>query len=627
MSRVLRSGDVFEGYRIVRVLDEGGMGVVYEAEEVYSEDRVAVKCLLPRHSSRSDFTRRFQQECKTHPKLKHPNVVRMRRAGVSADKVPFLVMDLLEGITLRKVLDRHGRLDVLNTLYLMAQVADAMQYAHAKGISHRDLKHENIMVGTRGEEKGHVWVLDFGIAKMAQGGMSTEELPGLGTARYMAPEQARAVVGSGKSGRRVKADHRVDIYGFGVIFYEVLTGRHTFIRDTGPASPMSFEEILAGHLTAEPVPAYELVDCPRAVWRMVTRCIAIDPDARYGRFDEIAMELREVCRDLMPKEHRLTRHLEEEEARSARRAAFEDVAREAVSEEVVRETLRERETRPEVGRAAGFGEAAGEEASMRVVGRAQAVSRVQMTAPLEGFVPKASPLPFAIKAPTEGYSGRGVGYTVRLPKLATPEEPEANVAMPASSSATLPVGRGRGHTMKIPKEFLPSPSPSPEAATGFEPRNRTETGAPASRTKTLEPSRMPAVVWIVAFMSAFGMLISSGVALFLFMNRASWQSPPPPAPAPSEADAPGVSAVSPAVASAPAPAEGSAPAAAEGSASAAVPVLGAPSAPIVEAPRTPVKPKRAPVSGAAAAKAPKIKEHGPLIDFEDAPASKPSGRR
>jgi serine/threonine-protein kinase len=140
MSKPPKVGELFEGYRIEAVLDEGGMGVVYRAEEVYSEAQVAIKCLHPKHAKRDDFVRRFRQESRFSTKLDHPNIVKVRRAGVAAGGVPYLVMDLVEGRTLRSLLNKYHRLDVLNGVYLMLQVADAMRYAHAQGIIHRDLK-------------------------------------------------------------------------------------------------------------------------------------------------------------------------------------------------------------------------------------------------------------------------------------------------------------------------------------------------------------------------------------------------------------------------------------------------------------------------------------------------------
>ncbi|HZG45015.1 MAG TPA: hypothetical protein VEZ41_01940, partial [Allosphingosinicella sp.] len=352
----------------------------------------------------------------------------------------------------------------------------------------------------------------------------------------------------------------------------------------------------------------------------MTRCIAIDPDARFDGFDQIAVELREVCRDLMPKEHRLTRHLEEEEARAVRRAAFEDVAREALSAEAA------------PGAARGPTEMA-PKAPARP--RVQERSLRQSTAPLEGFVPKASPLPFSIKAPAEEPSGRGVGYTVRLPKPVVPEETEPETA-PASLAA-LPVGRGRGHTMKIPKGLLLPPSPGPEGPARVEPPNRTETGPPASKTKTLEPLRMPVALWIVALMGGLGLLISTATAVLLLVNRASWSSALPLATAVPEPQTPAVTAASEGSAAASVPAAtasaaaSSVPSAQERGAPVPASVVKAnearPSAKEVETRTAPVKAKRAPMSGTGSQKPTKVQDHGPLIDFEDAPAPRPSGRR
>ncbi|WP_437292268.1 protein kinase domain-containing protein [Sorangium sp. So ce406] len=400
----LKAGDVFLDYRVTEVIDAGGMGEVYKAVEDYSEDVVAIKCMLPRHLRREDFARRFRQECKFYPKLKHPNIVRMRKAGVSPEHVAYIVMDYLEGRTLRKLLNKAYRLDFLSAMHVMLQVADAMTFVHSKGIWHRDLKPENIMVGTKADAKGHVWLLDFGIAKFADGGMNTDDLPAVGTVRYISPEQVKMLYASSRKAERAEGarpDGRTDIYAFGAIFYEVLTGKHLFLDDSEAATA---EETLTGHLVAAPEPVHEIVpDCPEFVWPVVSRCIAIDREERYPRFDDVARDLRGLLRDTVPAGHVLARRLAQERMKAERQAAFagvelEDSAPVAGEEET-------EEARPEGGMERGG--AGGEERARRVVHGE--------TAPLEQFVAPASALPFAPASRVP--RGRGVGYTEPLPAL------------------------------------------------------------------------------------------------------------------------------------------------------------------------------------------------------------------
>ncbi|WP_437318005.1 protein kinase domain-containing protein [Sorangium sp. So ce385] len=407
----LKAGDVFLDYRITEVIDAGGMGEVYKAVEEYSDDVVAIKCMSPRHVRREDFARRFRQECKFYPKLKHPNIVRMRKAGVSADEVAYIVMDYLEGRTLRKVLNKIYRLDFLSAMHVMLQVADAMTFVHSKGIWHRDLKPENIMVGAKGDAKGHVWLLDFGIAKFADGGMNTDDLPDVGTVRYISPEQVKMLYGASKKAERgegSRPDGRTDIYAFGAIFYEVLTGKHLFLDDSEAATA---EETLTGHLVAAPEPVHEIVpDCPEFVWPVVARCIAIDREERYPRFDEVARDLRGLLRDTVPAGHVLAQRLAQERMRAERQAAFAGVEMEDSAPVAGEE-------RGEGGREGGGMERGSE--SEKASGRRVVHGE---TAPLEQFVAPASPLPFApaSREPARVPRGRGVGYTEPLPPTLAP---------------------------------------------------------------------------------------------------------------------------------------------------------------------------------------------------------------
>jgi serine/threonine-protein kinase len=412
MSRDLAPGDRFLKYRIRSVLGRGGMGVVYEATDEYSDDVVALKLLA---SLRPDFVQRFREECKFYPKLHHPNIVRMRDAGITDDGTAYIIMDRLKGKTVRRMLERMRRLDFLNALHLVLQVADAMQFVHSKGIWHRDLKPENFMVGSEGLERGHLWVLDFGIAKR-NGAPSTDTLPEVGTVRYLSPEQAR----------RQKPDGRADIYAFGVIFYEMLTGRHTFLDDVEETTAA---EALNGHLRAPlPKPPHELVpDCPDTVWPLLMRCLEKDPADRIQSFEELSDGLRDLVRSSVPPDHVLAKRVRREQQAKARRSAYDSLV-EIPDDEITLE-------RPRTDAAL----APTDPAPIAPAGD-------RMTAPLVGFVPAASVLPFTVarSAPLVGKGSTAPLPPAPAPRAAAPVKrasPPTPTGMAIPSAANAPTRR------------------------------------------------------------------------------------------------------------------------------------------------------------------------------------------
>lgn len=558
MSRDLAPGDRFLKYRIRSVLGRGGMGVVYEATDEYTDDVVALKLLA---SLRPDFAQRFREECKFYPKLHHPNIVRMRDAGITDDGTAYIIMDRLKGKTVRRMLERMRRLDFLNALHLMLQVADAMQFVHSKGIWHRDLKPENFMVGSEGLERGHLWVLDFGIAKRT-GAPSTDTLPEVGTVRYMTPEHAK----------RQKPDGRADIYAFGVIFYEMLTGRHTWLDDT---EEMSAAEALNGHLHAPlPKPPHELVpDCPDTVWPLLVRCLEKDPADRFQTFDELADELRALIRSSVPPDHALAKRVRSEQQAKQRRSAY-DSLHEIPEDEITLE-------RPMSN------------AALAPTDPAPLVpSGDRMTAPLVGFVPAASVLPFTL---TRSSPPVGKGSTVPLPPL------------PAASRTASPVKR-----------------PSPPTPTGM--------ALPAEPTTTT-PTRRSAML----LAPLIGLVLALAGTVVVAVVRTSHAARPvevTAAPAPSDSAsvlpeiapsaqptaAPALEPIAQAVPVQAAPAE-PAPTSAPPPAASAPPKAAAPSA----------KPTSKPTAATPRASAPPHSpvESGPLMPFFETPeerASKPKGK-
>ena len=218
------------GHYLVREeLGRGGMGVVYIAEDTRLDRRVALKVLRPEVAESPDRRARFQLEARAAAALNHPNVVHLYSVEQSADLL-FMTMELVQGRSLREILSAGAPLPVPRTLAVATQMTEGLACAHAAGILHRDLKPGNIMI----TDDDRVKILDFGLAKLlspaSEAGPEAETMPGvesgsgmtLGTARYMAPEQAL-----GKT-----LDPRTDLFALGVVLFEMATGRAPFDGDT-----------------------------------------------------------------------------------------------------------------------------------------------------------------------------------------------------------------------------------------------------------------------------------------------------------------------------------------------------------------------------------------------------------
>jgi eukaryotic-like serine/threonine-protein kinase len=280
----LTPGTKLGPYEILAPLGAGGMGEVYRAKDTRLGRDVALKILPESFAREPDRLRRFEQEARAVAALNHPNILALFDIGTDNDAerngAPFLVSELLEGESLRSMLE-HGALPQRKTLEYGVQIAHGLAAAHEKGIVHRDLKPENIFV----TKDGRIKILDFGLAKLAQTGTEPDAatLTGLhtaagvvmGTAAYMAPEQVR---GEG-------ADPRTDIFAFGAVLYEMLSGMRAFRRDTAA-------ETMTAVLKDDP---QELADPARlvspAVDRIVRRCLEKNPEQRFQSARDLSFAL------------------------------------------------------------------------------------------------------------------------------------------------------------------------------------------------------------------------------------------------------------------------------------------------------------------------------------------------
>ncbi len=209
-------GKIISHYKIIEKIGEGGMGVVYKAEDSKLDRIVALK-FLPQHLTTTDTERaRFLQEAKAAAALNHPNVCVIHEIHDSADE-PFIVMEYVDGQTIRDIVGARGTVPLDDALKYAIQIAEALEEAHNNGIVHRDIKSENIMLNAKNQIK----VMDFGLAKLKGSLKLTKSSSTVGTLAYMAPEQIHGH----------KADGRADIFSFGVVLFEMLTGELPFSGD------------------------------------------------------------------------------------------------------------------------------------------------------------------------------------------------------------------------------------------------------------------------------------------------------------------------------------------------------------------------------------------------------------
>jgi serine/threonine protein kinase len=275
---------IARNFRIESLLGTGGMGRVYKARQISLDKLVVLKVLHPHFQNDTQLVQRFQREARAASRLNHPNSISIIDFGQAEDGTLYMAMELLHGQDLFNLLQKEFPLPEERVGRIMIQVCSALTEAHEQNIIHRDLKPENIMVEDRRDQKDHVKVLDFGIAKIqdpteGDGRALTQQGMVCGTPEYMSPEQARGDA----------LDARTDVYALGVLMYQVLTGDLPFKGDSALA-------IVTKHITDQPVPprtARPDLRLSEGVERIILKCMEKRPERRYQSAAELAQAWRD----------------------------------------------------------------------------------------------------------------------------------------------------------------------------------------------------------------------------------------------------------------------------------------------------------------------------------------------
>ncbi len=284
--KYIRPGDRVGGrYQIEGFIGSGAYGAIFSAIDVETMERVAVKALPPAEDGTNKTAiGRFQREMKVISRLRHPNIITMYDFGETEHRIVYMVMEYIEGETLFDLCNQN-RLDDTQALHVVRQIASALNEAHTKGVIHRDLKPQNVMVAQQHNGQYVVKVLDFGMAKLLSGGddssivQLTREGVAVGTPRYIAPEQAR-----GKD-----VGPWSDLYALGLLMYEAFTGERAVKADT-------IESAIIAHVSPEPLELQEIDDVPQYVRPVLFKLIEKKIKRRYQSAGEVVRDLDNLDR-------------------------------------------------------------------------------------------------------------------------------------------------------------------------------------------------------------------------------------------------------------------------------------------------------------------------------------------
>jgi serine/threonine protein kinase len=269
-------------YQVIRLLGQGGMGTVYEVEDTTVGKRYVLKTLHAQLRDRKELAARINKEARVLARLSHTNIVEVVTAGITGDdlRLPFFVMQKLNGHTLRAVLLAKGRLPFQTALSIAIDLLDALDHAHGIGVIHRDVKPENIFLHRTPTERHETKLLDFGVMRMLSGDQPQTGARFVGTLRYAPPEQLRGG----------PITPRTDLYATGLVLYEMISGSGPFDEETTDRG------IASAHLEREPPPLSSRAPVPVEIERLVMSALAKDPEARPRDAFTFAAKLRECAR-------------------------------------------------------------------------------------------------------------------------------------------------------------------------------------------------------------------------------------------------------------------------------------------------------------------------------------------
>jgi hypothetical protein len=279
VAEIIGLGTQIGSYRITGLIAQGGMATVYLADRLPNGGQAALKVMSRQFGAAPDFRERFMREFRYAGTLDHPNVVRVHDVG-EASGLLYLALEYVPGTDLRTLLSLEGRLEPERALAILAQVAAALDAAHARGILHRDVKPGNVLIasGEGSQPAGHSYLTDFGLSKRSAGDSVSITAPGdfVGTVHYTAPEE---ILGR-------ECDHRVDVYSLGCVLYECLAGEPPFARARET-------DVLYGHVQEPPPKLTERrTELPAALDEVVARALAKEPEERFGSCQELIAAAR-----------------------------------------------------------------------------------------------------------------------------------------------------------------------------------------------------------------------------------------------------------------------------------------------------------------------------------------------
>jgi serine/threonine-protein kinase len=281
-------GEIIEpGLKIIRKIAQGGMSLIYQAEDIETKEKMVIKLLHPCLVANQEFILRFSRESKIMTQLRGEYFPEFKRSGILKSGFPYIIYEYLEGKTLFQLLKETETLRYKEGLEIAIKICRGLKIAHSNNIIHRDLKPENIFI----VKKAHsfeVKLLDFGISKIIEGTRLTSTGMVMGTPNYMSPEQIR--------GDDKWVGPRTDIWALGIVLYEMLTGQHTF---KGKNSFVIFSKILSGNFIP---PSKYQPDMPPKLENIILRCLNPDPENRPGSVSNIESELVKILNELKAKQ-------------------------------------------------------------------------------------------------------------------------------------------------------------------------------------------------------------------------------------------------------------------------------------------------------------------------------------